>query len=301
MLKFSSFESFEYVNKEYPFLNIPCGYGKNGKNYLEYTHYAMSVVLLGYPIYSNYMLCERTQMTTPGYCLSRNQSRNENSEQIPYLDIGADFMTSISAIDDDYTSKEDKKNYKKEFELLKNLYRTIGNFLPIAEGGNYGGRRGVDNYDIKLTEIQNYFKMGTNLSDKEIRQIEPRLRINRQLIEKGVERSLTLGMSVERAKEIFKDIPEIEALQPLKNKLILRYWIQRDWIKQGKKWKDFVEANFLQDFCKEEDTDYEPLPFDPGNPAELNNLIIKRGYRIWNRMELKSRNELDDIRKSLSQ
>lgn len=260
---------FEYENEKYPFLNVPKP-EKIGMHY-EVTKYSINT-LYKYSYYgdkyNNTVVRAKAKprmITMPGYSIQRKDAYTYNNQTYNSINLVCDVMTAPVAY-----NKETKVS--KAFEIL---YHSIGNFLPIPEGANYGSYGGkADHHEHKLNEIKSLFEKSVILSDEDIYQINERINISFSLS------SSARKKSIEKANSKY-DLK----LEPLTDKIQLRYWIQMEWKNNGLErknkgldWRDFVDFNYLQDFVGE---DYKPLPLSK-NPNETLKLIIKRGYRILN-------------------
>ena len=230
----------ELVTK-YPFL---CEIKSNGKEHTEVTEEAIKYMKEHYSLFSAYEIVNRNhtnQITTPGWALSRGEKN---------LNVVGDVFINPKAFDSAVNTK-----------LLERVYHTIGNFVPIAEGANYGGNAGKnENYQYKLTKIKNYFDCESDfISKDEIENIEGRL-----------DKKISLG-------NVQINILADYEMKPFKNSLQLRYWIFKEWIEKGKNWESFIEDLILQDFV---DDKLDPLVFNSDSIKDSVKLIIKRGYRI---------------------
>ena len=96
---------------------------------------------------------KRKQCSMEGYYLTRNTCGDSE-----YIDISADCVTSLNAI---YKKMKDEKKYKEynnSYNIYKQLYHTIGNFVPLPEKVNartWGVK--TDNWSYKLTVIRQLF------------------------------------------------------------------------------------------------------------------------------------------------
>jgi len=213
----------------------------------EVSKVAMEYMKKKYEKFSDYTLVDRkktNQITMPGWALVKTEKS---------INVVGDVFINPKAFDSN-----------TDISLLERLYHTTGNFVPIAEGANYGGSGGKsENYQHKLQKIKEYFDSENNfISKEEICNIEQRLN-----------RKVPLGNV--RLK-ILKD----NNMKPFSDSLQLRYWILKEWIEEKKSWKDFIEENYFQDFVNGE---LEPLLFNSSSINDSLRLIIKRGYRIENK------------------
>lgn len=203
----------------------------------------------------------RNQMSTGGSWLYKE---NENT-----IDIVGDVLTAKSAFK---YLKDNGDEIVELYNLFKRIYHTLGNCMPWCEGANLGGRPyknggSPDVFARKLNICKSIF-------DRTIAEEYKDTEIVRNRIIQGK----YLGYGV-------------------KNITCLCYWIEEEWIKKGKVWKDFVKEHYLIDMVDEE---LNPIPFIVGEDRNDNNLvgksddvikktlnqsiklIIKRGYRIQN-------------------
>ncbi len=206
--------------------------------------------------------------TGRGFTLVRKDKFYDTEGKIPSIHIVCDEFTGSSA-------------FKKGVEVVKyeDIFKSIGNFIPIPEGGNFklGSQKNngsSDHYQKKLEIIKQIFeddKIGKEiLSDDDIYQISKRIK-------------LELGLGSTRHLVLEKKNKELEKpLNPLTNNINLRYWIYFEWISNNKTWENFVIDNYLQDFVDIESKEWVPLEFDNTDPSRTVRLIIKRGYRISN-------------------
>lgn len=81
-------------------------------------------------------------MTSSGSWLSKNKDDS--------IDIVGDVLTTVSVfkfIDENYDLESIRL-----FEIFKYIYHTVGNYLPMGEGGNLGGYPGTvifhENYTL---------------------------------------------------------------------------------------------------------------------------------------------------------
>lgn len=213
-----------------------------GKEHFEVSKKAIGVLQQYYPNYRSkeYKRIKRRQMSTDGYAISRE----DNS-----IDVVCDVLTSLA------TLNKDDDNIK----IFEKVYHTIGNFIPIPEGANYGGSAGKsDNYEYKINCIKNIF--GTKDFDKN----------SLYSVQERIDKNCTLG----NIRNKFKVKNNIATLQ---DKACLQYWIKNEWVDRGKDWNTYIKENFLQDYISSYNNIY---PFDEKDVARCIILIIQRGYRI---------------------
>ncbi|MCR4658660.1 MAG: hypothetical protein K5770_20885 [Lachnospiraceae bacterium] len=192
----------------------------------------------------------RRQMSTPGaYLKAAGEGKG--------IDVVADVMTSVKFLDKNNRIDE---NMIRKFKLV---YHTIGNFIPIPEGANYGGSSGSDNYMSKLNWVRERFELISQQHSITGKKEDI-------LVKERIDNKLRLSSRKQITTE--KEYPA------LTDKLIYRYWLQ--WEAGFTNWEDYIEKNLLQDFVKNR----EVIDFDSQNPdmKALIELIIKRGYRICN-------------------
>lgn len=227
----------------YPFLREIIS---NGKEHTEVTKETIEYMLEKYSLFSDYIIVNRkdtNQISCPGWALSRGGKN---------INVVGDVFINPKAFDSAVNTK-----------LLERVYHTIGNFVPIAEGSNYGGGAGKsENYQHKLTKIKEYFDCKSDfISKDEIENIEGRL-----------DKKISLG-------NVRRNILVAYEMKPFTDSLQLRYWILKEWIEKKKDWKNFIEDLILQDFV---DDKLNPLVFNSASIEDSVKLIIKRGYRIHN-------------------
>ena len=262
--------------KEYSFLKV---YEPEGKEHYEVTKEAMTFVHDYYEYYKqNYKEPEeRSQMTTSGWSISRKEPYKDKEpykgKEKPCINVVADVFTTPNAFSKDLKDADG-------MALLKCIYHTVGNFIPIPEGANFrpgsqGEAGNSDHYEFKLNKIKEFFDKESDLINKdEIDQISKRIKIG-----------YSLGSARQNSLDKY-------GLERLTDDAQLRYWIQLEWKGGGKTWKDFVEENYLQDFVDSDSSDsddWKPLKFDGENPLYLLDLcarIIRRGYRISHKGKL---------------
>lgn len=261
-----------YENKELQFLNVPKPIFL--KQEYEVTDYSMDIIKNKYPMYQNnkdYKLVEtcrhRRQMSLPGAYLKNQKG----------IDIVADIMTS-DIFKDIYEGQEE------DYKLFLRIYHTVGNILPVCEGINTrwgrnsgwgkGNKWGNISYAgepdccwLKMKELKDHIEK-IKCDDGKITYDNEDILDIIKIIEDKIDKNCYLG----------RGIP---------NKGCLKYWAYNDL--RGMTWKEFVEQNYLQDFVIEKDP-FSPICLKliqdgrlvPGVINELNRMIVKRGYRIWN-------------------
>ena len=209
---------------------------------------------------------EKNQSSAKGWSISRKEPYKDKEK--PCINFVADVFTTPKAF------SEDLKN-ADGMALLKCIYHTVGNFIPIPEGANFrpgsqGEAGNSDHYEFKLNIIKEFFDEESYLiTEDEIDQILKRIDVGYSL-----------------SSSVWPSSLEKNKLKKLINFFQLRYWIQLEWKDGDKTWKDFVEENYLQDFVdsgSSDSDDWKPLKFDGENPLYLLDLcvrIIRRGYRI---------------------
>ncbi len=243
--------TFAELKKKYKFLEV--NQPENGEEF-EVTKEAIEYVKKKYPYYKEYSVVNRRQMTTKGWALSKNLIKVVDPNFLPSIDVVCDVITTGRSFETE-----------TDTHRLDIIYHTVGNFIPIPEGANYGGRSGKhEGYNYKLRKIKKYFDEDRPIiSEAEIKNVENRLKSGYPL---G-------SVRISKLQE--------KGLEPFKDSVQLRYWIQKKWIEKGRKWEDYVKGNYLQDFV---DGYYKPLEFDKHNVEKSIELIIKRGYRIDNKL-----------------
>ncbi len=265
--------SFEIVNKEYPFLNVPWPMTKN--EHYEVSEYSINIVHEKYKFYNSlYKPFKRNkakpkQSSSDGWSLVRKNNYDDLNGESPSIHIVCDVFTGKNAF------AKDTKTL--DFDVV---YHTFGNFIPIPEGANFlpgrqGAKGNVDHFGYKLNFIKSLFdEQGKVIDEEEIYQIQKRIAIG-----------FGLGCSARKSAIEKKNKEYGLRLKPLKNNVQLKYWIYFEWKKQNKKWIDFVKANYLQDFVDVTSKDWLPLSFDNLDADKIVKLIIKRGYRIFHGIE----------------
>nr|WP_072515003.1 hypothetical protein [Ndongobacter massiliensis] len=257
--------------KKYPFLKV---YKPEHEEHYEVTKEAMSFLHEYYDYYKqNYKGPEkRSQLTSKGWSISRKAPYKDKEKRC--INVVGDILTSLSAF------PKEKKD-ADAMAIFEDIYHTVGNFIPIPGGANFRpGRQGKagnsDHFDYKLNIIKGFFDKEDMITDNEIYQISKRIEIG-----------LSLGSNVRQKKliDINKTLKIEPKLEVLKDNVQLRYWIQLEWKDEGKKWGDFVEENYLQDFVDESD-DLKPVRFNSEDPLDVCKRIIKRGYRITHKGKL---------------
>ncbi|MCR4923145.1 MAG: hypothetical protein K5931_03970, partial [Lachnospiraceae bacterium] len=265
---------FEKDFNDLPFLNV-CK-PEQGEHY-EVSQYSMKVLFDEYEYYKdNYnepikrSMCKPIQISSKGYSISRKEKYYDDFEFMPCINVACDVLTGLKAF-----------TPETNIGCFKTIYHTAGNFLPIPEGANFSpgtsGKIGnSDSYEQKLSLIKKLFEEKDIISEKEIKHIKARIEIGF-----GLGSSTHLD-KIQEANEKLKIQDEYQIkLEPLTNNIQLRYWIQNEWKKNNKNWKDYVEANYLHDFVDMKTEDWLPLSFDSSDPVQACKLIIKRGYRIF--------------------
>ncbi|EGV08838.1 conserved domain protein [Parvimonas sp. oral taxon 393 str. F0440] len=197
---------------------------------------------------------KRNQMTTSGAWLSKN-----NEDEKYSIDIVGDVLTTVSVFK--FIDENSDLESIRLFKIFKDIYHTVGNYLPIGEGGNLGGKVGTDNFSRKLYLIKQIFnnekKDGDSLKDDKIRE------------------------KIEHGKSLRS------------SKSNLHYWIKTEWIDKNKNWDDFIVENYLNEMVDENKRPIywgkNEFNWDLKNlkPNELNiiiayciRMIIYRGYRV---------------------
>ncbi|MBP3338130.1 MAG: hypothetical protein J6L69_01850 [Lachnospiraceae bacterium] len=239
----------------------------DSKAEIEVTEYAVGKYKNQYPVYENdkWKVCgnentRRCQMSTKGCYLSKNDDNCPNT----YIDVAADILTSKNV---PLSIVKDNEELEKYVLAYVKVYYTIGNMLPVAEGGNPGfGRCPIDNFTYKLDVIKDIF-----LSEE----------INESLYD-----------------EIDKMIGEGKTLGRKGYKKIFSYWIQKEWKGSNKSWENFIEDNCLQDLVCLVNNRYESkeiilsrngkknymFPKDAEEQKKwfinITKLIIERGFRL---------------------
>lgn len=258
--------------EEYPFLKV---YKPEYKDeHYEVTKEAMTFVHDYYDYYKrNYKEPEKqSQMTSKGWSISRKEPYKDKEKLC--INVVADVFTTPKAFSEDLENADG-------MALLKCIYHTVGNFIPIPEGANFrpgsqGEAGNSDHYEFKLNIIKEFFDEESYLiTEDEIDQISERIDVG-----------YSLGSARQNSLDKY-------GLEPLTDYSQLRYWIQLEWKDGDKTWKDFVKENYLQDFVDGDlsdcSSDWKPLKFDGENPLYLLDLcgrIIRRGYRISHKGEL---------------
>lgn len=263
--------------EEYPFLKVYEPEYKDEE--YEVTKEAMTFVHDYYDYYKrNYKEPERrydkdrekNQSSAKGWSISRKEPYKGKGKEKLCINVVADVFTTPNVFSPDLKDADG-------MVLLKCIYHTVGNFIPIPEGANFKpGQRGEagnsDHYEFKLNKIKELFDKESDLINKdEIDQISKRIKIG-----------YSLGSARQNSLDKY-------GLERLTDDAQLRYWIQLEWKGGGKTWKDFVKENYLQDFVDGDPSDCKPLKFDGENPLYLLDLcerIIRRGYRISHKGEL---------------
>ena len=265
---------FEKENKDYPFLSVA---KPEEREHYEVTQYSLNMVYEKYRYYKdNYNepmqrdKCMPQMITSPGWSISNKTLHYDTDRQLPSINVSCDVLTGCKAF-----SKE------TDIGTFKEIYHTIGNFIPIPEGANFRpGAQGCngnrDHYEFKLGYIRNLFYSENIISDEDY-QISKRIEIGFPL---GNARQTKIE---EKNEELKKELEPFEPLKPLKGNVQLRYWIQHEWKDKYKMWPDFVTENFLQDFV---DINFEPLKFNSKDSLSVCKKIICRGYRITHNGEL---------------
>lgn len=263
--------------EEYPFLKV---YEPEGEEHYEVTKEAMTFVHNYYNYYKqNYKEPEeRSQMTTAGWSISRKEPYKDKApykgKEKPCINVVADVFTTPNAFSKDLKNADG-------MALLKYIYHTVGNFIPIPEGANFrpgkqGKKGNSDHYEFKLNKIKEFFDKKSYLitEEDEIDQISKRIDVG-----------YSLGSARQNSLDKY-------GLEPLIDDFQLRYWIQLEWKDGDKTWEDFVKENYLQDFVDSDSSDsddWKPLKFDGEIPLYLLDLcarIIRRGYRISHKGKL---------------
>lgn len=207
----------------------------------------------------------RKQMSMGGSWLYKE---NENT-----IHIVGDILTAKSA----FEFLQNKNDEIEElYYLFERIYHTLGNCMPWCEGGNLGGRP---------------YKDGGSL-DYFTRKLETCKKVFDGAIEEKYKDTSSVNSYIIQGKY----------LGGLPRKTCLYYWLIQEWIEKGKNWECFAKENYLIDMVNE---DFIPIPFVVGNEKEERNisgqsdivikksliqsikLIIKRGYRIQNRIKMR--------------
>lgn len=224
--------------------------------------------LKGYTVYES--KAHRNQMSPPGAWLHK--------EQEGAIDIVGDVLTSESAFK--FIDDENEQETKRLYLIFQLLYHSIGNLLPIGEGGNlgtipfgYGGTN--DTFSRKLYYIKQIFDNETGNTLKEYDY-----EVEDESIAKKIEDRRYVG----------------------KGKNRIHYWICSEWNPSKYSWNDFVQQNYLFEMIDEVENPiyWGKSEFDwelgEKTDEELNDIIancirmiIYRGYRVWN----KTKNDLD--------
>lgn len=119
--------------EEYPFLKV---YEPEGEEHYEVTKEAMTFVHNYYNYYKqNYKEPEeRSQMTTAGWSISKKEPYKDKApykgKEKPCINVVADVFTTPNAFSKDLKNADG-------MALLKYIYHTVGNFIPIPEGANF--------------------------------------------------------------------------------------------------------------------------------------------------------------------
>ena len=208
-----------------------------------------------YKILKNFDIVDRYQIYRPGYALESNKMK---------INISGDVFTSIKYIEKQIDSLNNDEA-KKVMQIFKKIYHCYGNLIPCAEGVNtrWGYTR-FDTYDLKMIDVKKIIEKEAGCNDGETREIEER-------IDKLKKREKVSGLGTGLCK-----------------KLCLRYWIQKDYIEKRKKWNDFVEDYYLQDFVDDKNEVIKLEKIENVNALELITKlcvrVITREYRIENRL-----------------
>lgn len=258
--------NYEEVLNEYTFLNE---IKSTNNEEIEVAEEAIQTYYK-YDIYTNDWIFHsyhkpRNQVSTGGSWLYKE---NENT-----IDIAGDILTSKSSFE--YLINYYGDKIVELYNLFERLYHTSGNCMPWCEGANLGGkpyRNGgsPDVFTRKLIICKSVF-------DGNIEE----LYIDTKIVSERIRQGKYLGRGVKR-------------------KACLCYWIEQEWIKKGKDWKEFVKEHYLIDMV---DKEFNPIPFVVGNNSDdyklvgksddvikkslilSIKLIINRGYRIHNRIK----------------
>lgn len=258
---------YEYENIEYPFLNIPQTKYKN--THYEVSSYSISIIYNHFKYFNGqtykkngFLFIDeakrRRLITSPGAYIKHPKGK---------FDIVADILTTTkrSKFKDFFKVNNDDTN------KFKQIYHSIGNIIPCPEGSN-AGQKGQDDYFNKLTYIKSLLDGKIAITDAEERAVKTRFEMNipfGSIQKKAFEENIELYKNI-----IFKD------------NIVKRYWLKSEG---GNKinWKKYVKYNHLQDFV---DSNYKII--EAKNINELINMIIKRGYRIFNNGEKITKEEL---------
>ena len=231
------------------FLNIHCE--RKHKEEYEVSDYSMDVIHSHYPYLKNdYMFISsqehRRQMSSPGAWLQRKGNGN-------WVDVVADVLTSEKFM-------EKKLAKSQVLEKYRRVYHSIGNILPIPEGGNDVWGRG-DCYTKKLQAIRQWIeKKNKNMNLLQSQE-------NNDVIAR-----LDLGLYLSKAAK-GRNYPCFKEQQ------IIRYWLQNEVLFSS--WEDYVVQNYLQDFVNtKEDYKVKELQLTESGIEELIKMIICRSYRI---------------------
>lgn len=219
---------------------------------------------------------KRKQMTSSGAWLSKN-----NEDEKYSIDIVGDVLTTVSVFK--FINEKSDLESIRLFKIFKDIYHTVGNYLPMGEGGNLGGYPGTDNFSRKLYLIKQVF-------DNEI---------EKDLSKQDDDSS--------KDNEIRKKIEDGKSLGSSKSNL--HYWIKTEWIDKNKNWDDFIDENYLNEMV---DENKRPIYWGKNeynwnlknlNPNELNRIIaycikmiIYRGYRVCYKSKSKKIDNVEELK-----
>lgn len=211
-----------------------------------------------------------------------NENKMNKKDHLIKVDVTADVLTSLSTFNflnedsrDKYFELRDikdielKNSLNRGYNIFSQIYYTYGNLIPWASKSNYGGRP----YSI-IGNISTKMSCTPDIFSRKLFKINEAF--NNNIINEENE---------DEYKELFFNGKD----QNLKN---LNRWIYFDWIKDNKKFNDFINENYLQDFLKnntiitfgENEGVCNFMDIDPDKLNEIIQtcikLIIQRGYRL---------------------
>lgn len=235
---------------------------RNGRYHeeIEVSKSAITIAKEKYDIYEGWLISEykqhRKQSTQPGCYLYLKEDKFS-------INIGGDILTGKSC----FKNVPDDNYLKKIF--TDHVYYSIGNILPMGEGGNLGTGGPntyteygtLDHFSRKISIIYDCF-------------LPKKMKYDNNVVKKKIEQNKTLGRGSKRN---------------------IYYWISTVYAR--KSWREFIVKNYLYDMV---DENYNVLPFIKENMdatlEQVIKLIIQRSYRIFNNIqeELKD-NEMIEI------